>query len=88
MPLADGDISRETDGFFNEEYCKWCYADGEYMYHDLDDLIEVCVQNMASEEFPAVQAGLPEVYAAKAQLLGNVMKTLAARRPLLSISRH
>ena len=53
MPLADGDISRETDGFFNEEYCKWCYADGEYMYHDLDDLIEVCVQNMASEEFPA-----------------------------------
>ena len=56
MPLADGDISRETDGFFNEEYCKWCYADGEYMYHDLDDLIEVCVQNMASVEFPAEQA--------------------------------
>ena len=53
MPLADGDISRETDGFFNEEYCKWCYADGEYMYHDLDDLIEVCVRNMASEEFCA-----------------------------------
>ena len=50
------DINRETDGFFNEEYCKWCYADGEYMYHDLDDLIEVCVQNMASEEFPAEQA--------------------------------
>ena len=56
MPLADGDISRETDGFFNEEYCKWCYADGEYMYHNLDDLIEVCVQNMASVEFPAEQA--------------------------------
>ena len=56
MPLADGDISRETDGFFNEEYCKWCYADGEYMYHDLDDLIEVCVQNRAREEFPAEQA--------------------------------
>ena len=30
MPLKDADISRETDGFFNEEYCKWCYADGEY----------------------------------------------------------
>ena len=73
MPLADGDISRETDGFFNEEYCKWCYADGEYMYHDLDDLIEVCVQNMASEEFPAEQArALPEEYAAKAQLLEAV----------------
>ena len=30
MPLADSNISKETDGFFNEEYCKWCYADGEY----------------------------------------------------------
>jgi len=51
MPLEDNAISREADGFFNEEYCKWCYADGEYMYHDMDDLIDVCVQNMASEAF-------------------------------------
>ena len=35
MPLEDSNISKETDGFFNEEYCKWCYADGEYMYHDI-----------------------------------------------------
>lgn len=51
MPLADGDISRETDGFFNEEYCKWCYADGEYMYSNMDDLIDVCVKNMANGEY-------------------------------------
>lgn len=38
MPLEDSNISKEIDGFFNEEYCKWCYADGEYMYHDMDDL--------------------------------------------------
>ena len=56
MPLEDSNISKETDGFFNEEYCKWCYADGEYMYHDMDDLIEVCVANMASEAFPSEQA--------------------------------
>lgn len=56
MPLDDADISRETDGFFNEEYCKWCYADGEYMYHNMDDLIEVCVQNMTNENFSAEQA--------------------------------
>ena len=37
MPLEDSSISKEPDGFFNEEYCKWCYADGEYMYHDMDD---------------------------------------------------
>ena len=56
MPLEDASISKETDGFFNEEYCKWCYADGEYMYHDMDDLIEVCVNNMAGEHFTSEQA--------------------------------
>ena len=30
MPLEDCNMSREKDGNFNEEYCKWCYADGEY----------------------------------------------------------
>ena len=29
MPLSDDAmISREADGSLNEEYCKWCYADG------------------------------------------------------------
>jgi len=56
MPLEDASISRETDGFFNEEYCKWCYSDGEYMYHDMDELIEICVGNMASESFSAEKA--------------------------------
>lgn len=50
MPLEDSTISKEKNGFFNEEYCKWCYADGVYMYSDLDDLIEVCVKNMVSDE--------------------------------------
>jgi len=56
MPLEDSMISKETDGFFNEEYCKWCYADGEYMYHDMDDLIDVCVNHMANEHFTSEQA--------------------------------
>ena len=30
MPLEDYNTSREVDGNFNEESCKWCYADGEY----------------------------------------------------------
>ena len=29
-PLEDCNTSREIDGHFNEEYCQWCYADGEY----------------------------------------------------------
>ena len=55
MPLQDTDISREENGLFNEEYCKWCYVDGEYMYHNMDDLIEVCVDNMANEYFSPEQ---------------------------------
>ena len=30
MHLEDCTTSRETDGNFNEEYCKWCYSSGEY----------------------------------------------------------
>ena len=55
MPLEDASISKEPDGFFNEEYCKWCYADGEYMYHDMDELIDVCVGLMANDQFTPEQ---------------------------------
>lgn len=30
MPLKEADISREKDGSFNERYCSWCYADGDF----------------------------------------------------------
>lgn len=56
MPLSeDGIISRESDGSFNEDYCKWCYAEGTYTYDDMDDLIEVCVGHMANENFTEEQ---------------------------------
>ena len=53
MPLEDANISKETDGAFNEEYCKWCYADGEYAYDTMDELIDFFVGHMASEQFSA-----------------------------------
>lgn len=56
MPLDDGSLSKEKDGSFNEDYCKWCYADGEYMYHNMEDLIDVCVKNMAGHGFSEEQA--------------------------------
>ena len=56
MPLDDSLISREKDGSFNEDYCKWCYADGEYTYSDMDDLIDVCVKHMAGKDFTEEQA--------------------------------
>ena len=56
MPLEDSIISHEADGTPNEDYCQWCYADGTYTYHDMDDLIEVCAANMANESFTVEQA--------------------------------
>ena len=55
MPLEDSNISKEVDGFFNEEYCKWCYADGEYTYDNMDDLIDFCANHMANEHFTSEQ---------------------------------
>lgn len=56
MPLEDAIISRNQDGTLNEEYCKWCYADGTYTYSDMDDLIDVCVGHMVNENFSEAQA--------------------------------
>lgn len=56
MPLEDSIIGRDKDGALNEDYCQWCYADGTYTYHDMDDLIDVCVGNMVSENFTEEQA--------------------------------
>ena len=30
MSLDDATTSKEIDGIFNEEYCKWCYTNGEF----------------------------------------------------------
>ena len=49
MPLEDEILGRDKDGSLNENYCKWCYADGTYTYSNMDDLIEVCVKNMVND---------------------------------------
>lgn len=55
MPLEDSVLSREPDGAFNEDYCKWCYADGEFKYSSPEQLIDFCVAHMASEQWPPEQ---------------------------------
>ncbi len=56
MPLEDEIIGRDRDGSLNEDYCKWCYADGTYTYSDMDELIDVCVRHMTGENFTEEQA--------------------------------
>ena len=48
MPLTDELIGHNSNGTLNEDYCKWCYADGTYTYHDMDSLINVCIPHMVS----------------------------------------
>ena len=55
MPLEDSTLSREPDGSLNEEYCKWCYTDGAFKYSSKEELIDLCVTHMASEQWPAEQ---------------------------------
>ena len=51
MPLSeDGLISREPDGTFNEDYCKWCYADGAFAYKSKESLIDFLVAHMPNPE--------------------------------------
>ena len=57
MPLEDDSIiGHNNDGTLNEDYCKWCYADGTYTYSDMDNLIDVCVKNMTGDDFSEEQA--------------------------------
>lgn len=55
MPLEDGNMSREPDGSFNEDYCKWCYTDGAFTYQSMDALIDFCAAHMANDAFPPVK---------------------------------
>ena len=68
MPLEDSDVSREKDGFFNEAYCKWCYADGEYTldffkhYGNLDKEKFDEFKKQIINEFNSLQIeGMPKV---------------------------
>ena len=55
MPLEDSILSREPDGTLNEEYCKWCYADGKFRYSSPEELIDFCVSRMATDAWPEEQ---------------------------------
>lgn len=51
MPLSeDSLLSKEPNGDFNEEYCKWCYADGDFVYKSKDELLDFLVKTMPNPE--------------------------------------
>ena len=51
MPLSEDNlISREQDGSFNEDYCKWCYTDGKFTYDSKESLLDYLVNHMPNPE--------------------------------------
>ncbi len=56
MPLDDSSISKENDGTFNEEYCKWCYSEGKFVYTNLEELIDFLAGHMSNENWSPEQA--------------------------------
>ena len=56
MPLEDPVISREEDGSFNEEYCKWCYTDGKFVYQSIEELTDFLAEHMSNEKWPREEA--------------------------------
>ncbi|MBR7040947.1 MAG: helix-turn-helix domain-containing protein [Clostridia bacterium] len=51
MPLSeDGMISREKDGSFNEDYCRWCYAEGKFAYESKAKLLDFLVSNVPNPD--------------------------------------
>lgn len=56
MPLDEVSLSREPDGTINEEYCKWCYTGGQFVYTCLDQLTDFLVGHMTNENWPPQQA--------------------------------
>ncbi|MBR4077618.1 MAG: helix-turn-helix domain-containing protein [Oscillospiraceae bacterium] len=69
MTLDDSTTSKELDGIFNEEYCKWCYHDGAFTldiwqrYAELggEEMLQAFKQQLI-EEFNALCIdGMPKV---------------------------
>lgn len=55
MPLEDDIMSKEKDGSINEDYCKWCYKDGNFTYNDMESLISFCENTISNENFTRAQ---------------------------------
>ena len=52
MPLGDGFFGTEKDQSETQEFCKFCYQDGEYVQPDLqmEDMVQMSINNMVESE--------------------------------------
>lgn len=51
MPLTEDElISREPDGSYREDYCKWCYTDGRFAYQSKESLLDYLISHMPNPD--------------------------------------
>ena len=51
MELDDPIMSREKDGTINQDYCQWCYKEGDFTYKNKEDLIAFCENHLSNENW-------------------------------------
>lgn len=56
MELDESSISTGPDGGADPDYCKWCYADGKFVYQSLPELVKYLVGHVPLGEFTREQA--------------------------------
>ena len=72
MPMASDEVyGTNADGSKNDEYCKYCYVNGEMQFKGtMEEMIEICVPHMVS--------GNPEMTAEAARkIMAEVLPTLS-----------
>ena len=48
MPMGDNDFGTEKDGSKSEDYCKYCYQNGEFTSDvTMEEMIDLCVPKTA-----------------------------------------
>ena len=78
MPIDDSNISHEKDGALNEEYCKWCYADGEYTL----DFFEKYKELGGKEKFEEFKQQLIHEFNTLLHISSNAKTSIAAKLTL------
>ena len=53
--MGDSIIGRNNDGTLNEDYSKWCYADGKFVYSSREELLDFLESHMSNEAWPSEQ---------------------------------
>lgn len=58
MPLPDDSLlAHEADGSLNEQYCKWCYADGQFLCDcTMEEMAEQCAVHLGWDDLEAARA--------------------------------